>query len=68
MPVHPWQDVPLSKDPDEWFPVFIEIPKGSMNKLHIDGYPEYSLHLANSYGSARGRGSGFMLRVPSWCR
>jgi inorganic pyrophosphatase len=36
MPVHPWHDVPLSTDPDEWFPVFIEIPKGSKVKYELD--------------------------------
>ena len=36
MRVHPWHDVPLSKDPSDWFPVLIEIPKGS--KVCISGY------------------------------
>ena len=29
MSVHPWHDVMLPADPRVWFPVFIEIPKGS---------------------------------------
>jgi len=33
---HPWHDVPLSKDPAVWFPVFIEIPKGSRVKYELD--------------------------------
>jgi inorganic pyrophosphatase len=33
---HPWHDVPLSKDPAIWFPVFIEIPKGSRVKYELD--------------------------------
>jgi len=36
MRVHPWHDVPLSKNPAEWFPVFIEIPKGSNVKYELD--------------------------------
>jgi inorganic pyrophosphatase len=36
MGVHPWHDVPLSDDPDDWFPVFIEIPKGSKVKYELD--------------------------------
>src|SRR5262249_8787208 len=33
---HPWHDVPLSEDPTAWFPVFIEIPKGSRVKYELD--------------------------------
>lgn len=36
MRAHPWHDVPLSKDPAVWFPVFIEIPKGSKVKYELD--------------------------------
>ncbi len=36
MPIHPWHDVPLPKNPDKWFPVFIEIPKGSNVKYELD--------------------------------
>jgi len=34
--MHPWHDVPLSKDCTEWFPVYIEIPKGSNVKYELD--------------------------------
>jgi inorganic pyrophosphatase len=34
--LHPWHDVPLSKNLEEWFPVFIEIPKGSKVKYELD--------------------------------
>jgi inorganic pyrophosphatase len=33
---HPWHDVPLPNDPAAWFPVFIEIPKGSKVKYELD--------------------------------
>jgi inorganic pyrophosphatase len=36
MRIHPWHDVPMSKNPAEWFPVFIEIPKGSKVKYELD--------------------------------
>ena len=36
MSVHPWHDVPLPSDPSEWFPVYIEIPKGSKVKYELD--------------------------------
>ena len=36
MSVHPWHDVPLSDDPTIWFPVYIEIPKGSRVKYELD--------------------------------
>ena len=36
MSVHPWHDVPLSEDPTAWFPVYIEIPKGSRVKYELD--------------------------------
>jgi inorganic pyrophosphatase len=36
MSAHPWHDVPLSDDPETWFPVFIEIPKGSKVKYELD--------------------------------
>ena len=36
MSAHPWHDVPLSDDPAAWFPVYIEIPKGSKVKYELD--------------------------------
>ena len=36
MSAHPWHDVPLTDDPAAWFPVFIEIPKGSKVKYELD--------------------------------
>jgi inorganic pyrophosphatase len=36
MSAHPWHDVPLPDDPAAWFPVFIEIPKGSKVKYELD--------------------------------
>jgi inorganic pyrophosphatase len=36
MPTHPWHDVRLPADLAAWFPVFIEIPKGSKVKYELD--------------------------------
>ncbi|MCS6977575.1 MAG: inorganic diphosphatase [Gemmatales bacterium] len=36
MAVHPWHDVPLSPDIEDWFPAFIEIPKGTKVKYELD--------------------------------
>jgi len=36
MSVHPWHDVPLSADVADWFPAYIEIPKGSNIKYELD--------------------------------
>lgn len=36
MQTHPWHDVPLPDDCKDWFPVFIEIPKGSKVKYELD--------------------------------
>jgi inorganic pyrophosphatase len=36
MAIHPWHDVPVPDDPDDWFPVFIEIPKNSRVKYELD--------------------------------
>ena len=36
MNIHPWHDVPLSNDCSDWFPVYIEIPKGSNVKYELD--------------------------------
>lgn len=36
MSIHPWHDVPLPDDVAAWFPVFIEIPKGSKVKYELD--------------------------------
>ena len=33
---HPWHDIPLPDDVAAWFPVFIEIPKGSKVKYELD--------------------------------
>jgi len=36
MVAHPWHDVPLSADPSSWFPVYVEIAKGSKVKYELD--------------------------------
>ncbi len=36
MSAHPWHDVRLPADPNAWFPVFIEIPRGSKIKYELD--------------------------------
>jgi inorganic pyrophosphatase len=36
MSVHPWHDVKLPENLAEWFPVYIEIPKGSKVKYELD--------------------------------
>jgi inorganic pyrophosphatase len=36
MAAHPWHDVALPGDLDSWFPVFIEIAKGSKVKYELD--------------------------------
>jgi inorganic pyrophosphatase len=36
MSAHPWHDIPLPEDLAEWFPAFIEIPKGSKVKYELD--------------------------------
>ncbi|HYT87986.1 MAG TPA: inorganic diphosphatase [Gemmataceae bacterium] len=36
MSAHPWHDIPLPADLADWFPVFIEIPKGSKVKYELD--------------------------------
>jgi inorganic pyrophosphatase len=33
---HPWHDIPLSNDLSEWFPVYVEIPRGSNVKYELD--------------------------------
>jgi inorganic pyrophosphatase len=36
MSAHPWHDVALPEDLADWFPAFIEIPKGSKVKYELD--------------------------------
>jgi inorganic pyrophosphatase len=36
MAAHPWHDIPLTADPSDWFPAFIEIPMGSNVKYELD--------------------------------
>src|SRR5262245_53603792 len=36
MSTHPWHDVPLPGDLAEWFPVYIEIPRGAKVKYELD--------------------------------
>ena len=59
MSAHPWHDVALPSDPAAWFPVFIEIPKGStvkyeINKatglLEVDRVLYSSVHYPANYG------------------
>ena len=33
---HPWHDIPCDEPVDEWFPAYIEIPKGSKVKYELD--------------------------------
>lgn len=33
---HPWHDIPCDEPVDDWFPAFIEIPKGSKVKYELD--------------------------------
>ena len=33
---HPWHDVPLSDDPEDWFPVYVEINRGCRVKYELD--------------------------------
>jgi inorganic pyrophosphatase len=33
---HPWHDIEVNEPLDDWFPAFIEIPKGSKVKYEID--------------------------------
>jgi inorganic pyrophosphatase len=36
MNTHPWHDIPLPADVAEWFPVYVEIPRGSNVKYELD--------------------------------
>src|SRR5437016_2811740 len=36
MAAHPWHEIPLPDDVTDWFPAFIEIPKGSKIKYELD--------------------------------
>lgn len=36
MSAHPWHDIPLPSVLTEWFPAYIEIPKGSRVKYELD--------------------------------
>jgi inorganic pyrophosphatase len=36
MSAHPWHDIPLPDDLADWFPAYIEIPKGSKVKYELD--------------------------------
>jgi inorganic pyrophosphatase len=36
MSAHPWHDIAVPDDPTDFFPVFIEIPKGSKVKYELD--------------------------------
>jgi inorganic pyrophosphatase len=36
MSTHPWHDILLPDDLAQWFPVYIEIPKGSKVKYELD--------------------------------
>ncbi len=36
MSAHPWHDIPLPENPANWFPAYIEIPKGSKVKYELD--------------------------------
>jgi inorganic pyrophosphatase len=34
--MHPWHDIEVAEPVDDWFPAFIEIPKGSKVKYELD--------------------------------
>lgn len=34
--MHPWHDIPLPADSTDWFPAYVEIPKGSNVKYELD--------------------------------
>ena len=36
MNTHPWHDIPVPADIAEWFPVYVEIPRGSNVKYELD--------------------------------
>jgi inorganic pyrophosphatase len=36
MSAHPWHDIALTENPADWFPAYIEIPKGSKVKYELD--------------------------------
>ncbi len=36
MNTHPWHDIPLPSDILDWFPVYVEIPRGSNVKYELD--------------------------------
>jgi inorganic pyrophosphatase len=36
MTLNPWHDIPSPHNPADWFPVFVEIPKGSNVKYELD--------------------------------
>jgi inorganic pyrophosphatase len=36
MIAHPWHEVPLTDNCDEWFPAYIEIPKGPIVRYELD--------------------------------
>jgi inorganic pyrophosphatase len=36
MAAHPWHEIPLPDDVTDWFPAYIEIPKGSKVKYELD--------------------------------
>jgi inorganic pyrophosphatase len=36
MNTHPWHDIPLPSDIVDWFPVYVEIPRGSNVKYELD--------------------------------
>src|SRR5580700_5974870 len=36
MNTHPWHDIPVPADVADWFPVYVEIPRGSNVKYELD--------------------------------
>jgi len=36
MSAHPWHEIPLPQDMADWFPAYIEIPRGSKVKYELD--------------------------------
>jgi inorganic pyrophosphatase len=64
MSAHPWHDIPLPDDVADWFPAYIEIPKGSKVKYELDKptgllYVSRVLHSAVHYPA----NSGFVPRA-----
>jgi inorganic pyrophosphatase len=72
---HPWHDVSLHADPAEWFPVFVEINRGSRVKyeldkptglLRVDRILYASVYYPPATGSSPGRTARTATRSTPW--